>query len=99
MQGQRVGVRFIVPEQIERDWDSVSGVRSSVATHRTPRKFRRGAGKAQTRPAGAVGAGCRGISDLVKAVFGGEENVLVGMSLHCHGATDRGDPPQKPHDL
>ena len=39
---------FIVPGQIiERDWDSV-GVRSSVATHRTPRKVRRGAGKPQT---------------------------------------------------
>ena len=62
MPGQRVVVRFIVPEQIV--WDSV-GVRSSVATHRTPRKVRRGAGKPQTRPAGAVGAGCRGISDLV----------------------------------
>eukprot|EP00966_Prymnesium_polylepis_P196029 4542997-Prymnesium_polylepis.1 len=37
MPGQKVGVRFIVPEQIERGWDSV-GVRSSVATHRTPRK-------------------------------------------------------------
>eukprot|EP00966_Prymnesium_polylepis_P102327 2370491-Prymnesium_polylepis.1 len=37
MPGQKVGVRFIVPEQIERDWGSV-GVRSSVATHRTPRK-------------------------------------------------------------
>ena len=47
MPGQKVGVRFIVPEQIERDWDSV-GVRSSVATHRTPRKVRRGAGKPQT---------------------------------------------------
>ena len=64
MPGQRVVVRFIVPEQIERVWDSV-GVGSSVATHRTPRKVRWGAGKAQTRPAGAVGVGCRGISDLV----------------------------------
>ena len=64
MPGQKVGARRTEQEQIGRDRSSV-GVRSSVAVGRAPRKVRRGAGKPQTRPAGAVGAGCRGISDLV----------------------------------
>ena len=62
--GQKVGARRAEPEQIERDRSS-AGVRGSVAMGRIPRKVGRGSGMPQTRPAGAVGAGCRSILDLI----------------------------------
>ena len=44
---------------------NLAGVRSSVGPRRTLRKVGWGSGMPQTRPAGAVGAGCRSISDLI----------------------------------
>jgi len=62
--GQKVGARRAEPEQVERDRSS-AGVRGSVAMGRIPQEVGRGPGMPQTRPAGAVGAGCRSISDLI----------------------------------
>ena len=57
MPGQEVGARHTKKEQVGRDRSRV-GVRSTVATHSTPRKVGRGAGKAQTRACAATAAIC-----------------------------------------